>query len=160
MVQSITPHLWFDGNAEEAVGFYVSTFPGARVTQVLRGTGAGPAPEGSLVAIGFEVAGQEIVAINGGPHFQFTPAVSLLIACEDQAELDRSWDALLEGGEPMQCGWIKDRFGMTWQGAPAGLRRLLWDGPPEPRARAMQAMMGMQKLDLATLTRAYEGAGT
>jgi len=157
MQQRITPHLWFDGQAEAAVAFYLSVFPGSRLTQRMRGPEAGPAPAGSTIAVGFEVGGQETVAINGGPQFRFTPAISLLFACADQAELDRVWEALLKGGTAMRCGWVFDRFGVTWQVVPARLRELLWDGPEPARARAMQAMMGMVKLDLAALTAAYEG---
>ncbi|WP_207792144.1 VOC family protein [Siccirubricoccus phaeus] len=157
ILQKVTPHLWFDHRAEEAVAFYLSVFPGARQGQVLHATAAGPAPEGAVVAIAFHIGGTELVAINGGPQFAFTPAVSLLVLCEDQTESDLVWEGLTAGGEAMPCGWVKDRYGVVWQVVPDGVRELLWEGEAAGRARAMQAMFGMRKLELAALQAAYAG---
>ncbi|MCO6415562.1 VOC family protein [Siccirubricoccus sp. KC 17139] len=160
-LQRITPSLWFDGNkAEEAVAFYLSVFPGAKPGQVMRASAAGPGPEGGVLALTFKIEGTEVIALNGRPEFGFTPAVSLMLLCRDQAEVDLVWDRLLAGGKPMQCGWLTDRFGVTWQVVPDGVRELLWEGDPAGRARAMQAMAGMVKLDLAAMRAAYAGGST
>ena len=154
----IATHLWFNDNAELAVGFYVSLIPDSRITEVLRNGPAGPGPAGSVLGLSFELAGQQYMALNGGPAFVLTPAVSLVISCETQAELDEYWARLLAaGGEPMQCGWIKDPYGLSWQVVPRDLRRLLGDADPARSSRVMRVMMGQVKLDLAALQRAYDG---
>jgi predicted 3-demethylubiquinone-9 3-methyltransferase (glyoxalase superfamily) len=142
----ITPFLWFDDNAEEAVEFYLSVFPNSRRTSELRSGDAGPGPKGSIVTIGFELDGQPFTALNGGPLYQFNEAVSFVVECKDQPEIDRYWSKLLEaGGDEIQCGWLKDRFGLRWQIVPKHIEELL--RPPS----AMRAMMSMKKLDIAAL---------
>ncbi len=156
-VPNIVTHLWFDGNAEEAAEFYVGLFPNSRITDVLHATSAGPGPEGSVVTIDFELDGQRFVALNGGPQFPFTEAVSFIIECADQDEIDHWWEALTaDGGEEAPCGWLKDRFGVSWQVWPPQVTAL-YQGDPEGAARAMQAMYDMKKIDLAALQAAYEG---
>lgn len=153
----IVPNLWFDGNAEEAVDFYVSVFPDSRVNFVSRYGEAGPGPAGSVLTIDFELDGQPFTAINGGPQFTFDEAVSFLVECQDQAEIDRYWDALLaDGGSESQCGWMKDRFGLSWQVVPIGMEQMM-TGDPAAVARATQAVYGMVKFDLAALRAAYDG---
>ena len=154
----IIPNLWFDTQAEEAAEFYVSVFPNSRVVEVSRYTEAGPGPAGSVMVVDFELAGQPFTAINGGPQFPFTEAVSLLVECADQAEIDHYWDALTAGGEEVQCGWLKDRFGFSWQVCPAGMGEVLNDPDPERARRAVEAMFGMKKLDVAALRAAADGA--
>jgi len=147
----IRPCLWFDGDAEEAMNFYCSVFPNSKVLNVSHANGR------VLVAV-FQLEGQELMALNGGPEFHFTEAISLSVDCKDQAEVDRLWNALVEGGEPSQCGWLKDRYGLSWQIVPTVLPELLGGGgDPERANRVMQAMLKMRKLDIATLRRAYEG---
>ena len=142
----ITPFLWFDNNAEEAVEFYMSVFPNSRRTDELRATDAGPGPKGSILTIEFELDGQPFVALNGGPDHQFNDAVSFYISCRDQAEIDHYWSKLLEGGgSPIACGWLKDRFGLRWQVVPKNTVELM------SHAGAMRAMMKMTKLDIAAL---------
>src|ERR1700722_10494021 len=126
-MQKPTPNLWFDGNAREAMNFYVSLFPNSRVINVVRYTEAGPGPVGSVLTVSFEINGQDFVGINGGPHYKFTPAVSFSVLCETQAEIDRLWNALLEGGAPSQCGWLTDKFGLSWQIVPKILLEYLQD---------------------------------
>jgi predicted 3-demethylubiquinone-9 3-methyltransferase (glyoxalase superfamily) len=156
-VPTITPNLWFDDNALEAAEFYVSVFPNSRITKVLHYTAAGPGAEGSVLTVDFELDGQPYTAINGGPMFPFTEAVSLLINCADQDEVDRYWDALTaDGGEEVQCGWLKDRFGLSWQVVPAGWAELFDDADPGRAERATRAMFGMKKLDLAALRAAAD----
>jgi predicted 3-demethylubiquinone-9 3-methyltransferase (glyoxalase superfamily) len=158
-VQKITPFLWFDTNAEEAVLFYVSIFPDSSVTSVSRYTGAGPGPEGEVMTMGFVLAGMPLTALNGGPHYKFTPAVSFVVHCDDQEEVDRYWDALLAGGgQPVQCGWLTDRFGLSWQVVPDRMMTLLQDPDRAKAQRVVAAMMKMVKLDLNELQRAYDGA--
>jgi predicted 3-demethylubiquinone-9 3-methyltransferase (glyoxalase superfamily) len=147
----IVPNLWFDTQAVEAAEFYCSIFPNSKITNVLRYTEAGPGPAGEVVTVEFELDGQPFAGINGGPIFTFSEAVSLLIECEDQAEVDRYWDALLAGGEESQCGWLKDRYGLSWQVVPKALDDLLDDADPQRAARATKAMLGMRKLDLAAI---------
>jgi predicted 3-demethylubiquinone-9 3-methyltransferase (glyoxalase superfamily) len=147
----IHPFLWFDKEAEEAMNFYVSLFPNSKALSVQRG------PGGSVMTADFELDGQRISALNGGPVFNFSEAVSFVIDCKDQAEVDYYWDKLLEGGQPSQCGWLKDRFGLSWQVVPAALFETIGGPDPEGRKRAMAAMMQMSKLDVATLERAYRG---
>ena len=158
-MRKIVPNLWFDTEAEEAAKFYVSLFDDARILGVVPYTEAGPGEPGSTMVVSFELLGQEYVAINGGPQFPFTEAVSLEIRCEDQAEVDRYWDALTaDGGEESQCGWLKDRYGLSWQVVPSRWVELA-TGPDQRKVNAaMQAMFGMKKLDIAELERAYDDA--
>jgi predicted 3-demethylubiquinone-9 3-methyltransferase (glyoxalase superfamily) len=153
----ITPNLWFDTESEEAAEFYVSVFPNSKVTNVTHYNEAGPRPAGTVLTVDFVLDGQPFTAINGGPEFRFTEAVSFLVNCADQAEVDYYWSKLTDGGEESQCGWLKDRFGLSWQVAPAGMEKMLND-PDQSRAeRAMRAMLGMQKIDLAALEAAADG---
>ncbi len=154
----ITPNLWFDDQALEAAEFYVSIFPNSRVTDVLHYTAAGPGPEGTVLSVNFELDGQPFTGINGGPVFPFTEAVSLLVDCADQAEIDYFWDRLTEGGEEVQCGWLKDRYGLSWQVVPAGWEAIVNDPDRERARRATEAMLGMVKLDLAALQAAADAA--
>lgn len=156
-MQKITPFLWFDGNAEEAMDFYVGTFTNSKVVSVSRHGEGGPAPAGSMFTGTFVLEGQEFQAINGGPMFTFSPAISLFVNCEAQDEVDALWDRLSEGGETQQCGWLKDRFGLSWQIIPTALGEMLQDKDPERSGRVMQAMLQMTKIDIAGLRRAYEG---
>ncbi len=153
----IVPNLWFDTQAEEAAEFYVAIFPNSRVTDLTRYTEAGPGPAGSVLTVNFELDGQLFTAINGGPQFPFTEAVSFVIECADQAELDHYWERLTDGGQEVQCGWLKDRYGLSWQVVPAGWEELMSDPDPERVARATTAMMGMVKLDIAALQAAADG---
>jgi two-component system sensor histidine kinase QseC len=158
MAQKITPYLWFDADAEEAVAHYVSLFPDSRVTKVARWGKGAPFPEGSVMNVAFELAGQAFLALNGGPHHRFTPAISLFVSCRDQRETDRIWDAILaHGGKAVQCGWIEDRYGVSWQIIPDTMVELLGDPDPRKAGRVAQALMGMQKVDVAALERAYAG---
>ncbi|MGP3632949.1 VOC family protein [Streptomyces sp. 24-1644] len=151
-MQKITTFLWFDTRAEEAANFYVSVFGGdSRVLDVTRYGPAGPGENGSVMTVSFRLADQEYTALNGGPQFPFTEAISLSVDCADQAEVDRLWDALSEGGETGQCGWLKDRYGLSWQIVPSGLSEALSDPDPAKAERAMKAMLGMQKLDIQAL---------
>ena len=153
----ITPFLWFNDQAEEAARFYVSLFKNSSIGQIARYGDAGPGPKGSIVTIAFELDGQAFIGLNGGPHFKFTEAVSFSIDCADQAEVDFYWDRLSEGGETSQCGWLKDRFGLSWQVVPAMLADMIGDSDPEKARRATQAMLQMTKLDIAKLQQAYAG---
>ncbi|WP_445680526.1 VOC family protein [Radicibacter daui] len=156
--QKIVPCLWFNGQAEEAANFYCSLFPDARITDMLRWGEVGHGTPGSVLTVSFEIEGQEFLALNGGPEFQFTPAISLMINCERQDEIDALWEKLgADGGEAMQCGWITDKYGMTWQVTPRRLLALLKDKDPARAGRAMQAMMGMVKLDLPAIEAAADG---
>lgn len=157
-IQTITPFLWFDSQAEEAAQFYVSIFPNSRIVKVVRYGAAGPGPAGSAMTVAFELDGLSFVALNGGPHFKFTEAISFVVNCETQDEIDFYWDKLSAGGGEVQCGWLKDRFGLSWQVVPPALAELLGDPDPQKSTRVMQAMLGMKKLDLAALRRAYEGS--
>ena len=147
--------LWFDDNAEEAVNFYVSLFADSRIVSLTRYGKAGPGPEGSVLTVALELAGREFIALNGGPHFRFNEAISMFVKCDTQAEIDRLWEKLLEGGEAQQCGWLKDRFGLSWQIVPAALEGMLRDEDPERSSRVMQALLQMVKLDIVQLERAY-----
>src|SRR4051812_43660365 len=154
-VQSITPCLWFDDRIEEAVGFYTSTLPGGQVQAVHHG------PDGGVLTIEFELAGQRLIALNGGPQFRFTEAISMFARCEDQAEVDHFWSALTaDGGEEGQCGWLKDKYGLSWQIVPVGALDLLTSCDGEQMARFMEAMYPMHKLDLAALQAAVAATGT
>ncbi len=155
-MQRIVPFLWFDDRAEEAANFYVSLFRDSRVLGVARYGEAGPGPKGSVMMVTFQLEGQDFYALNGGPQFPFTPAVSLFVNCETQAEVDELWDKLSAGGAPNQCGWLQDRFGLSWQIVPTVLGRLMQDQDPEKSQRVMKAMLQMRKLDVAGLQRAYE----
>jgi len=156
-MQKITPFLWFDGQAEEAAKFYVSIFPNARLGTVRRYGDAGPGPKGSVITVSFELEGLQFTALNGGPHFKFNEAVSFVVACETQEEVDTLWDRLSRGGQMQQCGWLKDRFGLSWQIVPTVLPQLLGDPDPQRSQRVMEAMLKMTKLDIAALRRAAEG---
>ena len=153
-MQKITPFLWFDGNAEEAMNFYTSIFKNAKVGNVSRYGEAGPGPAGSVLTASFELEGLQFTALNGGPHFKFNEAISFHVACESQQEVDYFWDKLGAGGQVQQCGWLKDKFGVSWQIVPTALPRLLGN-PDRARAnRVMQAMLQMKKLDIAALEQA------
>ena len=156
MKQKITPFLWFDGNAEEAAKFYVSVFKNAKVLTTARYGEAGPGPKGSVMTVVFELDGQQFIALNGGPHFKFTEAISFTIDCKDQAEVDYYWDKLSAGGQQQPCGWLKDRFGLSWQVVPSALDEMMSDPDPVRSSRVMQAMLQMKKMDLGALRRAYE----
>jgi predicted 3-demethylubiquinone-9 3-methyltransferase (glyoxalase superfamily) len=153
----IVPNLWFDTEAEQAVAFYCSIFPDSRVLSVARYPEGAPGPAGSVMTVEFELFGQPFVAINGGPHFTPNEAVSLAVVCEDQAEVDRYWAALTDGGQEGQCGWLKDRWGFSWQVYERGIDQLLGGDDPEAAARAFAAMTSMTKLDSAALRAAAEG---
>lgn len=156
--QKITPFLWFDGCAEQAVEHYLSIFPNSRVTHVARWGKGAPAPEGSVMSMTFELAGQTFMALNGGPMYKFSPAISLFVSCEDQAEVDAIWSKLIAaGGKPTACGWIDDKFGVTWQIIPKQLMELMGDPDPQKAGRVAQAMMKMQKIEVAELQRAHAG---
>jgi predicted 3-demethylubiquinone-9 3-methyltransferase (glyoxalase superfamily) len=155
----ITPYLWFDGNAEEAVEYYTTIFSHAKVTQVARWGEGGPGPKGSVMNIAFELDGQPFIALNGGPHFKFTPAISMFVSCDSQEEVDRYWARFLaDGGKATACGWLEDKFGLSWQIIPKRLVTLMSDPDPKRAGCVAQALMKMQKIDLAALERAYEGA--
>jgi predicted 3-demethylubiquinone-9 3-methyltransferase (glyoxalase superfamily) len=156
-MSKIAPCLWFDGDAEEAASLYVSLLPGSRINQVMHAPADNPStPAGAALLVDFEVAGQQFLGLNGGPQFKFSEAVSFTIHCDDQAEVDRLWDALTrDGGSPSQCGWLKDRFGVSWQIVPKAMAGLLGGPDREGSARAFKAMMQMDKIDIATLQRAY-----
>jgi predicted 3-demethylubiquinone-9 3-methyltransferase (glyoxalase superfamily) len=154
----ITPFLWFDDQAEEAVDFYVSVFPNSKILDVARHGEAGPGPAGSVMLIRFELDGNEFLALNGGPdHFHFDESISFVIDCATQEEVDRYWEGLTNGGEEIACGWLKDRFGLRWQVVPSELPALLGDPDPQRAQRAVQAMMTMKKLDINALKGAADG---
>ena len=153
----IHPFLWFDTQAEEAMNFYVSLFPNSKVLSVQRYGPGGPGPEGSVMTIDVELDGQRVTGLNGGPVYQPSPAFSFVIDCDGQAEVDRYWDKLMEGGQPNQCGWLTDRFGLSWQVVPKQLFQTIGGPDAAGRARAMAAMMQMVKLDVAKLEAAYAG---
>jgi predicted 3-demethylubiquinone-9 3-methyltransferase (glyoxalase superfamily) len=158
MAQKITPFLWFDGKAEEAMNLYTRIFPDSKVKDVSRYGEGAPAPKGTVMTATFELAGQEFVALNGGPQFHFTEAISFVVACETQEEVDRYWEQLIAGGgKESMCGWLKDRFGVSWQIVPTALGRLLGDKDPAKAGRAMKAMMQMRKLDIKALKAAHAG---
>jgi predicted 3-demethylubiquinone-9 3-methyltransferase (glyoxalase superfamily) len=153
----ITPNLWFDTQGLEAAEFYVSVFPNSKITNVIYYGEAGPGPAGTVLTVDFVLDGQEYTAINGGPEFTFDEAISLLINCADQDEVDYYWDKLTDGGEEVQCGWLTDRYGLSWQVCPVGMLELLNDPDQGRSQRAMKAMLGMKKLDLAALQAAADG---
>jgi predicted 3-demethylubiquinone-9 3-methyltransferase (glyoxalase superfamily) len=157
-MQRITPSLWFDTEAEEAADFYVSVFKNSQVLNVSRYGEAGPRPAGTVMTVDFELDGQQFIALNGGPEFPFTEAVSLQVNCETQEEVDRYWSVLSEGGEEGPCGWLKDRYGLSWQIIPVALAELLNDPDAAKAQRAMAAMLQMKKIDIAALHAAAEAA--
>jgi predicted 3-demethylubiquinone-9 3-methyltransferase (glyoxalase superfamily) len=155
-MQKITPFLWFDDKAEEAMNFYVSVFKNSKVGRVTRYGEAGPGPKGTVMSATFELDGQEFYALNGGPHFTFTPAISFFVNCETQQEVDELWEKLSEGGKKDRCGWLKDKYGLSWQIIPSALGKLLQDKDAEKANRVMQAMLQMDKIDIKRLQRAYD----
>jgi predicted 3-demethylubiquinone-9 3-methyltransferase (glyoxalase superfamily) len=155
-MQKITPFLWFDHQAEEAANLYVSIFKNSRIDSIARYGAEGPGPEGSVMTVAFQLEGQDFVALNGGPVFQFTPAISFYVACESQQEVDELWEKLSAGGEEDQCGWLRDRYGVSWQIVPTVLVELLQDPDPEKASRVMNAMLQMRKIVISDLRLAYE----
>jgi predicted 3-demethylubiquinone-9 3-methyltransferase (glyoxalase superfamily) len=155
-MQKITPFLWFDGKAEEAANFYTSIFPNSKIVSMTRSGEAGPGPKGSVMSATFELQGQEFIALNGGPMFKFSPAISFFVHCETQEEVDHFWEKLSEGGKKQRCGWLRDKFGVSWQVVPTVLGQLLQDKDAEKSKRVMNAMLQMDKLDIASLKRANE----
>ena len=153
----ITPFLWFDGKAEEAMNFYTSIFKNSKVGRVTRYGDAGPGPKGTVMSATFQLEGQEFMALNGGPQFRFTPAISLFVNCETQQEVDELWEKLSEGGKKDRCGWLKDQYGLSWQIIPSALGKMLGDKDPEKSKRVMEAMLQMDKIDIQGLQEAYEG---
>lgn len=163
-MQRITPFLWFDNKAEEAANFYVSVFSSAfrsaavgesKILNMSRFGDSGPGPKGSVMSVSFKIEGQELFALNGGPHFSFTPAISLFVNCETQEEVDELWDKLSAGGEKGQCGWLKDKFGLSWQIVPSALGKMLADRNPVKSANVVKAMLQMKKLEIKVLEQAY-----
>ena len=157
MTEKITTCLWFDNEAEDAATFYTSVFDGGKILDVSRYGEGGPGPAGQAIAVQFEIEGRTFTALNGGPAFTFNESISLVIDCSSQDEIDRYWDALATGGTQSQCGWLKDRYGVSWQVVPAVLGQLLGGPDPAGSQRAMQAMLAMQKLNIAELQKAYNG---
>ncbi|HKQ56694.1 MAG TPA: VOC family protein [Candidatus Eisenbacteria bacterium] len=158
-MQKITPFLWFNDDAEEAAKFYVSIFPKSKILRTTRYGDAGPGPKGSVMTVEFELDGERFVALNGGPQFKFTEAISFIVHCKDQDELDEMWDKLLMGGgRPDKCGWLKDRFGLSWQVVPTVLPELLQDQDPVKSKRVMEAVLKMTKLDIEELEEAHASA--
>lgn len=155
-MQKITPFLWFNNQAEEAANFYVSLFKNSRIINVARYGEAGPGPKGTAMTVTFELVGQRYIALNGGPQFKFTEAFSLLINCETQDEVDTLWEKLSAGGERTCCGWLKDKYGLSWQVIPTVLSEMLQDKDPKKSQRVMQAMLQMTKIDIALLKQAYD----
>ena len=155
-MQKITPFLWFDTQAEEAAKHYVSIFKNSKIVGVTRYGDAGPGPRGSVMTVTFSLGGQEFIALNGGPHFKFTEAISLSVDCKTQEEVDELWRRLSEGGEEGQCGWLKDRYGLSWQINPTILGEMLADPDPRKAKRVMEAMLEMKKIDIARLKQAYD----
>ena len=155
-MQKITPFLWFDNQAEEAVSLYTSVFKNSKVLSITRYGEAGPAPAGTVMTVTFELEGQEFMALNGGPEFTFSPAISFFVNCETQQEVDELWEKLSEGGEKGQCGWIRDKYGVSWQIVPRALGEMLQDKDAEKSKRVMEALLKMSKIDIRTLKQAYE----
>ena len=156
-MQKITPFLWFDNQAEEAMNFYVSIFRNSRVVSVTRYGDAGPGPKGTVMSAIFELEGQQFYALNGGPQFSFTPAISFFVTCETQQEVDEFWEKLSAGGRKNRCGWLNDKYGLSWQIIPSVLGKMLQDNDAEKSKRVMQAMLQMDKIEIEGLKRAYEG---
>lgn len=158
-MQKIVTYLWFNDQAEEAASFYTSLFKNSEITGVQRSGEGGPGPAGAALVVSFTLEGQEFIALNGGPQFKFTEAISLFVRCESQEEVDRLWGALIsEGGEPSMCGWLKDRYGLSWQIIPTVLMELMGDPDPEKSQRVTQAMLQMTKIDVEELRRAHAGS--
>ena len=157
-MQRITPFLWFDDQAEEAMNFYVSIFKNSKVGRVRRYGEAGPGPKGSVMSATFQLEGQEFMALNGGPHFSFTPAISFFVNCETQEEVDELWKKLSAGGKAERCGWLKDKYGLSWQIIPSALGRLMGDNNAAKAQSVMKAMLEMDKIDIARLQQAYDQA--
>jgi predicted 3-demethylubiquinone-9 3-methyltransferase (glyoxalase superfamily) len=157
-MQRISPFLWYDDNAEEAANFYTSIFKNSKIKNVSRYGDAGPGPKGQVMVVNFELDGLEFVALNGGPQFKFTEAISLVVNCRNQEEVDHYWEKLSVGGQQVQCGWLKDKFGLSWQVVPTILGELMSDKDPRKADRVMKAMLKMVKIDIAELKRAYEAA--
>ncbi|HEV3419203.1 MAG TPA: VOC family protein [Candidatus Acidoferrum sp.] len=155
-MQKITPFLWFDGNAEEAANFYISIFKNSKMGKISRYGDAGPGPKGSVMSVTFQIEGQEFFALNGGPQFKFTPAISFFVNCETQKEVDDLWEKLSAGGRTDRCGWLQDKFGVSWQIIPTVLGQLLGDKDPQRAKRAMQAMLQMTKIDGKALEQAAD----
>ena len=155
-MQKITPFLWFDGNAEEAMNFYVSIFKNSKVLRVTRYGEAEPGPKGTVMSATFQLDGQEFFALNGGPQFTFSPAISFFVNCETQQEVDELWEKLSEGGEKQRCGWLKDKYGLSWQIVPSVLGKMLQDKDAEKAKRVMKAMLQMDKIDIEGLKQAYD----
>jgi len=156
-MQRITPFLWFDDNAEQAAKFYTSIFKNSKIKGVSRYGEAGPGPKGSVMVVNFQLDGQEFIALNGGPQFKFTEAISFTVYCKTQKEVDHYWNKLSKGGQQVQCGWLKDKFGLSWQVTPTILPELMRDKDPKVRERIMKQMMKMVKLDIEPLKRAAKG---
>lgn len=157
-MQKITPFLWYDNQAEEAANFYVSLFKNSKITSLNRYGDAGPGPKGSVMIVTFQLEGQKFTALNGGPTFKFTPAISLYVDCETQEEVDQLWDKLSEGGRKDRCGWLQDRYGLSWQIIPRALQTLMSDPDPKRSASVMQAMLQMDKIDVKKLQEAHNQA--
>ena len=155
-MQKITPFLWFDGKAEEAANFYTSIFKNSKMGQIRRYGAAGPGPKGSVMSATFEIEGQEFTALNGGPQFTFSPAISFFVNCDTQEEVDELWEKLSEGGRTNRCGWLQDKFGLSWQIVPTALGKLMSDPDPEKSGRVIKAMLQMEKLEIRGLQEAYE----
>ena len=155
-MQTITPFLWFDGKAEEAMNFYASIFKNSKIGSVTRYGEEGPGPKGKVMTATFQLNGQEFIALNGGPQFAFSPAISFLVNCETQQEVDELWEKLSEGGEKQRCGWLKDKFGLSWQIVPSALGVMLRDKDAEKTRRVMKAMLQMDKIDIEGLRQAYD----
>jgi predicted 3-demethylubiquinone-9 3-methyltransferase (glyoxalase superfamily) len=155
-LRTITPFLWFNENAEEAVNFYVSIFNNASIDRIARYGDAGPGPKGTVMIVDFHLEGQTFIALNGGPEYTFTPAISFMVNCETQQEVDELWEKLTAGGEEVACGWLKDRYGVSWQIVPTVLGALMQDKDPEKAQRVTQALYQMKKIDIKTLQEAYE----
>ncbi len=155
-MQKITPFLWFDREAEEAANFYVSIFKNSKIVNISRYPEGSPNPAGTVMTVEFQLDGRDFIALNGGPHFKFTEAISLSVSCETQAEVDELWAKLTAGGEEGPCAWLKDKYGLSWQIVPTALPRLLKDNDRTKASRVMQAMMKMKKIDIGKLQEAYD----
>ncbi len=158
-MQKITPFLWFYDNAQEAANFYTSIFKNSKIGSVSRYGEAGPGPKGSVMSVTFQLEGQEFIALNGGPHFKFSPAISFLVDCRTQEEVDQLWEKLSAGGEKQRCGWLKDKYGLSWQIIPTALGEMLNDKDAGKSARVMKAMLQMDKIDIKKLKQSYEARG-
>ena len=156
-MQKITPFLWFDDKAEEAASFYVSVFKNSKIGSVARYSDAGPGPKGSVMTVSFQLEGQEFIALNGGPLYTFSPAISFFVDCKTQQEVDELWDKLTAGGGEVECGWLRDKYGLSWQIIPTALLELMQDKDPVKSQRVFKAMLQMTKIDIEGLQRAYRG---